>query len=278
MQMKKILIASLLLALNCYCIAQDRPTANSYDHLGKIFVYWGYNRGMYSKTDLHFSGQEYNFTLKNVMAKDRPTPLSGTYFNPTKITIPQYNFRIGYFIKPKYSISFGFDHMKYVMKQDQIVNITGKISASGSEYDKTYNDEPIILSPDFLKFEHTNGLNYLNLELRRMDKLLDARNFKIKNIDINAFSGVGAGILYPKTDVTLLNFEENDQWHLAGYGLDVVGGLNVTFFKHFFIQAEVKGGYINMPNILTTNFPNDHASQHFFFLQENVNIGVIFKL
>jgi hypothetical protein len=276
--MIRSIFASILLAYSCTAFSQSYPTITTHDQKNKIFVFWGWNRAAYTQSDIHFKGQEYDFTLKNVIAKDRQTPFTARYFNPSKITIPQYNFRIGYFFKPKYRLSFGFDHMKYVMKQDQTVQIKGHISGSNSEYDRTYNNEPIKLTGNFLKFEHTNGLNYLNIELRRLDNLLDHNKLKVKNIDINVFEGIGAGILYPKTDVTLLNFAENDQWHVAGYGMDLVAGINITFFKHFFIQGEMKGGYINMPNILTTNFPQDHASQHFFFLQGNTNFGVIFKL
>ena len=275
--MTRFILAGLLLANSFISYAQSYPAIDSHNQKGKIFVYWGWNRSAYTHSDIHFKGQEYDFTLKNVIAKDRQTPFTARYFNPTKMTIPQYNFRIGYFFKPKYSISFGFDHMKYVMKQDQTVLINGSISGSNSEYDRKYNNEPIKLTGNFLKFEHTNGLNYLNVEVRRMDNLLDRNKLKIKNIDVNIFEGVGVGILYPKTDVTLLNFDQNDQWHVAGYGMGVVAGLNITFFKHFFIQGEAKGGFINMPNILTTNFAQDHASQHFFFLQGNTNFGVIFK-
>lgn len=275
--MIRFFLASALLACSSIVYAQYSPVS-SHNQKGKVFVYWGWNRASYTQSNIHFKGQEYDFTLKSVVAKDRPTHFTARYFNPSKMTIPQYNFRIGYFISPEFSLSFGFDHMKYVMKQDQTVNITGHISGSGTEYDRVYENEPIQLAGDFLKFEHTNGLNYLNIELRRMHNLLDERKLRVKNIELNIFEGAGVGILYPKTDVTLLNFDENDQWHIAGYGMNLVGGLNVTFFKHFFIQAEMKGGYINMPDILTTNFPQDRASQHFFFFQGNTNLGVIFKL
>jgi hypothetical protein len=40
------------------------------------------------------------------------------------MTIPQTNFRIGYFINDHYSIALGVDHMKYVA-QNQVANITG---------------------------------------------------------------------------------------------------------------------------------------------------------
>ena len=276
--MKKLFLSGIIAIQASIGFSQTSQFNKTDGNKGKIFVSWGWNKSAFTRSDIHFKGNEYNFTLKDVVAKDRQTAFSLRYFNPTKITIPQYNFRIGYYINSKYSISFGFDHMKYVMKQDQTVKINGAISSSGTEYDGTYNNDPIKLTGDFLRFEHTNGLNFLNLEVRRMDNLFNNKSLKIKNIDINVIEGIGAGVLYPKSDVTLLNYAENDQWHIAGYGVDLVTGLNVTFFKHFFIQGEVKGGFINMPDILTTNFPDDRASQHFFFAQGNVNFGVIFKL
>lgn len=275
----KSLILSTIFAFQVASGYSQSTNLQAYkNNKGKIFVYWGWNQGAYSHSDIHFKGSDYNFTLKDVVAKDRQTPFTLRYLNPSKMTIPQYNFRIGYFVNSKYSISFGFDHMKYVMKQDQTVNISGHIAGSGTEYDHAYNNEPIKLTGDFLKFEHTNGLNYLNIEVRRMDNLFDSRILKTRNLDINIIEGIGAGLLYPKSDVTLLNYQRNDQWHVAGYGVDLIGGINFTFFKHFFIQGEVKGGYINLPNIITTPFAEDRASQHFFFAQANANLGFIFKL
>jgi len=276
--MRKLLLVSIFAIQAVSAYSQTYDFLKQHNHKGKVFVSWGWNQSKYSHSDIHFKGNDYNFTLKDVVAKDRQTAFTLRYLNPSKITIPQYNFRIGYYITPKYSISFGFDHMKYVMQQDQTVKIKGNIAGSGTDFDGSYNGEPIKLTDNFLKFEHTNGLNYLNLELRRMDNLFDQRTLKVKNIDINLIEGVGAGLLYPKSDVTLLNYDRNDQWHVAGYGIDLLTGLNITFFKHFFIQGELKGGYINMPDILTTNFKDDRASQHFFFAQGNVNFGIMIKL
>jgi len=276
--MKKFLLSSIIAIQATFAFSQSYDFNQAHNNKGKIFVHWGWNQSAYTRSDIHFKGDDYNFTLKDVVAKDRQTAFSLRYFNPSKITIPQYNFRIGYFFNPKYSISLGFDHMKYVMQQDQTVKINGNIAGSGTEYDGSYNNDPIKLAKNFLQFEHTNGLNYLNLEVRKMDNIFDSRQLKIKNIDISVIQGIGAGLLYPKSDVTLLSYQRNDQWHIAGYGVDLLAGLNVTFFKHFFIQGEAKGGFINLPNIITTNYAADRASQHFFFYQGNVNFGVIFKL
>lgn len=276
--MKKYLLLFFLIVTTLSSYSQTYTSESPGDNKGKVFISWGWNVSAYTNSDIHFKGNDYNFTLKSVSAKHRPTPFTLRYFNPTKMTIPQYNFRVGYFFSPKYSISFGFDHMKYVMSQDQTVKINGTIAGTGTDYDHVYNNEDIKLTDRFLKLEHTNGLNYLNLELRRMDHLLGRKNLHIKNIDISIVEGIGAGLLYPKSDVTLMNYDRNDQWHVAGYGVSLVAGLNVTFFKHFFIQGEAKGGFINMPDILTTNFKEDRASQHFFFSQANLSFGARFKL
>lgn len=255
-------------------ISQSQLAIQAEGHKGEFYFYWGWNRGAFTTSDIRFQGQAYDFTLENVVAKDRQTPFSvDRYLNPSKMTIPQYNVRIGYFINDHYNISIGTDHMKYVMQADQVVKITGHINESGTDYDGVYNGEEIVLTEDFLQFEHTDGLNYPNIELRRFDELL-----AWKNIKINLTEGLGVGILYPRTNTTLLNKERYDEFHLAGYGLAAVVGVNVSFFKHLFIQTEAKGGFINMPSIRTTLSDVDSAQQRFFFGQWNYVIGARFAV
>ena len=254
---------------------QDKYTAHN---KGKFFVSWGGNRDSYTKSDLTFKGKDYNFTLDNVTSHDKPKGWHLDYINPTKMTIPQTNFRMGYFISDHYSIALGADHMKYVVTQNQTANITGTI-AGGTPYDGVYNNTPIVLTEGFLKFEHTDGLNYVNTEFSRHDDISSL--FKIKNTDkiqVNLTEGVGAGFLYPKTNSTLLGKERHDDYNVAGYGTSLKAGLDITLFKHFYIQGELKGGYINMQNIRTTNSSEDSASQDFFFFQRIISFGAKFKI
>lgn len=251
--------------------AQNQPvqTQEKKTHKGRFFLSYGWNRAWYTKSDIHMTGIGYNITLYDVVAKDRPEHFKiETYFNPAKLSIPQYNFRFGYHFNSHYSLSFGFDHMKYVMVQYQTVSVSGHIDRSNTKYDGVYHRTRMPVDDDFLRFEHTNGLNYLNLEVRRMDLFHDHRLFKL-----NLITGAGAGILYPKTDVTFLSNDENDQWHLAGYGVSAVTGVNVEFSRYFYIQPEFKGGFIHMPDIRTTHSDTDKASQHFLFYQVNVTLG-----
>ena len=163
------------------------------------------------------------------------------------------------------------------MKNDQTVKIDGNINLGG-EFDANYNNDDIVLVEDFLKFEHTDGLNYVNVEVSRYDNLDNWLKFKVKNIDINLTEGVGVGVLYPKTNTTLLGKERYDEFHVSGYGVSAHAGLNITFFKHFFIQSNLKVGYINMGDIRTTGSKSDSASQHFTFLENMYVFGARFGL
>jgi len=137
----------------------------------------------------------------------------------------------------------------------------------------------VLLTEEFLTYEHTDGLNYVNTEFSRHDDI--SAIFKIGNTDkfqINVTEGVGFGLLYPKTNTTLLGKERHDDFHVSGFGTSLKAGLNITFFKHFYIQGELKGGYINMQDIRTTQSTEDKASQDFFFLQRIIAVGGIFKI
>jgi hypothetical protein len=254
---------------------QDKYTSHN---KGKFFVSWGGNRESYTKSDVNFRGKDYNFTVENMVAHDKPKGWHVDYINPVRMTIPQTNFRMGYFINDHYSIALGVDHMKYVMTQNQTANVTGSIDAS-TPFDGVYNNTPTVMTENFLMYEHTDGLNYINTEFSRHDDISSV--FKIRNTDkiqINLTEGVGVGLLYPKTNTTLLGKERHDDFHVSGYGTSLKAGLNVTFFKHFYIQGELKGGYINMQDIRTTQSTEDRASQDFFFFQRLIAFGGIFKI
>lgn len=239
---------------------------------GTMFVYWGWNRAGFSKSDIRFKGNGYDFTLQNVTAKDRPSELSMAYIDPTRLSIPQFNFRLAYFIKDNLAVVIAQDHMKYVMDQNQTVNIDGRIS------DPTYagmvqNGQVNLSDEQFLTFEHTDGLNYINLGLEKYKNVLSKKDFNM----FWAYGG-GIGALMPKSNVKLFGNERSDRYHLAGFGLDARTSINAVFWNHWMARVEGKFGYINMPDIKTTlNNKPDKASQDFVFYQVNFGIGYVFN-
>ena len=279
--MKKLAIITVFFLSLFNSFAQDlAPAKEKYTthNKGKFFVSWGGNRDSFTKSNVRFTGTNYDFTIFDTKAQDKPKGWHIDYINPGRMTIPQTNFRMGYFINDHYSIAIGLDHMKYVLTQDQTATISGHID-SPLPFAKIYDNTPTVITESFLKYEHTDGLNYINTEFSRHDDISSL--FKIENTDkiqINLTEGVGVGLLYPKTNTTLLGKPRHDDFHVSGYGTSVKAGLNITVFKHFYVQGELKGGYINMPDIRTTQSPDDRASQHFFFFQRIIAFGGIFRI
>lgn len=277
----KLLIATtLLVAFGVVKAQEETLSTERKSNKGKLYAFWGWNEGWYTESDIRFTGENYDFTLRDVKAHDKQTDFDfDTYFNPSTVTIPQTNFRIGYFISDKYDISIGVDHMKYVMASIQTVKIEGTIN-DGSEFSNIYTNDDFLITKKFLQFEHTDGLNYLNAEITRNDDVMELIKWKVNpnKIQINTLLGFGAGALMPKSNVTLWNKSRNDEFHFAGYGFAGKVGLNATFFKYFFIRAEFKGGFIDLPDIRTSSDTSDKAEQHFFFMELVTAFGFVYPL
>lgn len=265
---KKILAAAIAGLLIPALLAGQTRTETAYKK-GTFYAFWGWNRAAYSNSDIHFKGNDYDFTLYRVKAHDRPTPFSyHNYFQIDRITIPpQTNFKIGYFFKDNMAINIGVDHMKYVMDQNQTADISGSVRP-GFE-NKVNPDGSVRLTEDFLMFEHTDGLNYINAEFEYY------RNFyKYKNLKINGMIGGGLGFLLPKTNATLMGGNErHDDFHISGFGLDAKAAADILLWDLFFLRCEGKEGYINMPSIRTTQSSSDKASQHFWFAEIDFLFG-----
>lgn len=287
-----LLTASLVLSITATTFSQDlnKPATDSNPverytahNKGKFFAHMGGNRAYYTTSDIHLEGDGYHFTVENAQSHDVPKGWHIDYITPGKLTSSQTNWKIGYFVHDKFNVSIGIDHMKYVMTQNQTAMVNGSInlpnSEAGSVHNGVYNNRPVDLTDGtFLKFEHTNGLNYVFTEGAYYTDISSL--FGIQNTDIfqlNLTEGLGIGMLVPRTDATVLQKQRYDEFHIAGYGFSADLGLNFTFFKHFYMQTEIKGGYINMTDVKTTS-SHDHAQHHFWYGQTIISFGGIFRL
>jgi hypothetical protein len=243
---------------------------------GTVYVYWGYNQSQYSKSDIHVWGSGYDFTLYDVVAHDRPTKELSTYFDLSQLTVPQFVLRGGFYITDKIHISGGYDHMKYVVKQYQPVKIKGYIepAVSGTYYGN-YNFSDITIQPDFFRFEHTNGLNYLSLEADWQEHLLKKANGKLR---LNIMAGLGLAAIYPRSEAIFFEKKGADIFHTSGYGINLHTALKLDIGKYFFLRTGIKGGFINMPDVLTYDLPNHGASHSFWFLQEYTCFGLQYNI
>jgi len=234
---------------------------------------WGWNNESYSKSDIHFKGIDHQFTLHDVHATDTqktltPQTLFNTYLNPGKITIPQTTARIAYQLNSETSLALNLDHMKYVVSDAQTV------SASGQYLQKTYSSSGHqYLSPTFMHYEHTDGLNVVTLEYEKKYPIHQL----IGHLNGHFFALVGAGIVIPKSNVTMtmLGQVRNDKFHLSGTNLDVAVGLEIDFSKDYFARTSYKVGRVNLSDVVTSA-RQDKASQKIHYQEASLTFGLRF--
>jgi len=259
---------------------------------GKFYINWGYNRAWYHTSDIHFTGQGHDFVLYNVVAKDRPSKFSSDYVSLKYWSTPQFNFRFGYYISDKYSISAGWDHMKYVATDSQMVRMYGYLDPTkvsdplmktnmqnlNTKYapDGLYNNIEVQMTPgDFIHYEHTDGLNYASVDLERHDVLWQPS--KQGKFGISLLTAIGAGAIVPRTDSHLFGSGRNHYWNIAGWGTSARAGLQINFTKVIYLESDFKIGYLEMINVHTSNHYNiDKAQQHIVFYETLAQLGFRF--
>ena len=239
---------------------------------GSVFFYWGYNRSIFSKSNLHFAGPNYDFTLYDITASDRPTKPGLVYLYPPTATVPQYNFRLGYFINDRLSVSGGLDHMKYVVHQNQEVRISGVITSDAStKYAGTYLNDTIALSPDFLQFEHSDGFNLVSLDF---EYLLPISSFWKDRFSLLWNTGFGGIWIVTKTAVKVMGDGLDNDFHVAGYTMAAKTGPRLEYKNRWFLLAEVKGGYASLPSVHIKNAAPEIGDHNLSYLEFYMAVGV----
>jgi hypothetical protein len=261
-----------LIAFTLLFVFITDASADVLDRKGKWSFFYGYNRASYSNSDYHLKGNNYDFTLKNVVAHDGQSDLGvSPYLLPWDWSVPQNNIRFGYFITDNFSVSFGNDHMKYIMDNAQTVDFEGTI-ATGEGFDRSGKGTQK-LDNNFLRFEHTDGLNFVSIEFEHFIPLWVGSK---KSQALSVYWGPGIALLYPRTNSNLFGRGRNDKFHLAGSGYSLKVGLEFNITERYFTRLVVKHGHINMPDVRTTSDASDKLSQEFSFKETYLVFGVNF--
>lgn len=227
-------------------------------HFSGMYLQWGYNRDIYTKSDLHFSnGAAYDFTIHDAVAHDQPD-FTGFFDAPLDITIPQNSFRIGVYLNRRntWAVELNFDHAKYVVYDDQTLRLSGQIG--GVPIDKD-----TLIRRNFVHLEHTNGANFYHINFVRQQYLIEGKNFGRLSYLLKA----GAGLVVPRSDVTTFGKRLDNEYHVAGYIISVEAGMRFYPLRNFFLELNAKAGFANYLNALSVEGGRVH---HNFWYGEAV--------
>lgn len=260
---KHILCATALLAMACVpALAQSPDGAQkspsevmdrALQTENNWYFSWGYSRQQYQPSDIHVSqpGLGNDFTVHQAAASDFPTSTSDTLksFTELDFTNPQENVRIGKFMNPEktFAIEFSLDHSKYNVDYNQTVPVSGTINNAPAGPNMT-------VTPQQFNYALHNGLNHLMLNAVWLKHLAGPEQ---KPGDLQLISRVGAGILLPHADNTILGrdnqvgpknenvccFSKGDWWQINGWTTGVELGFRYTVYKTIFLELTSKWAY-----------------------------------
>lgn len=269
-----MLCSSAILAQKLY----KRPKPKNSFAQGTLDFSWGYNRSAYTNSNIRFVGNLYDFRLQGVSAHDQQRPFSWKYFSPTRLTVPQYNVRIGYNFKDFWNVSFGFDHMRYVIEDGQSVRVSGNIPAGVDPlWSGNFNDgQERAINKEHFQYQNTDGLNYVRLQVSR--NLAPFPKFRNGNFTINWMYGASTGALVSFTDFTFEGYRTERVSSISGYGLSLHTGLRFIFYKHFFLQGNFAGGFMHQVRAKTRPALGNYASHAFLYGATEGLFGFLFYI
>jgi len=274
--MKKALCLFGILFLYLGITAQVPEVLN---RVNQFYVTWGYNRAYYNRSDIHFKGEGFDFVLKDARAEDMPESFrTDVYFNPTQFTVPQFNFRLGYYFKNNTAVSLGWDHMKYHLVPTQMVKIDGFIDPEKfdlPEYTGVFNNEMILYKGSFMDYHHSDGFNFIRLAIEKRMPFWNSYSQR----QIIAMNGsVSVGAIMPWTDFTFFGEHYRNKPHFAGYGASLCIAFRYEFLKYFFLQIGAQAGWSNLKDILLQDHLDSRASQKITFVERSWALGGYFPI
>jgi hypothetical protein len=227
---------------------------------GVFYFALGSHRILYTPSTIHVirtSDSYFDFKIIKVKGRDE----GGLRFDEA----PQFSYTIGYYFKnAKLGIEYQYDHIKYFIRQNQVVPVKGSI---GNEQ----LDQDTLINPDFFQLEHSDGGNYAMVNLVKWVPLTSST----KKISLNLMLKGGMGLVNPKTNSTILGKHRDDQYHISGYVVGVESGLRLLIGKYFFATGSFKGAWANYNHFLIWN---GYGKQQWFSGQVNYLFGCQFPL
>jgi hypothetical protein len=253
----------LLGSVTSYSQSIDIPHKKRKVH-GTFYVTWGYHRDKYTQSDIHFKDNQtgnYDFTLYDAKASDRLDIYEDFIHEP--ITVPQYVLYGGYFFgnKGDWGIEIGWDHLKYIMNDNQTVHIKGTINGQ-------YYDQDTLLTSSFVHYEHTNGNNYLMANVIKKYTLFKSPKEVHR---LSAIGKLGAGALVPKTYSSVMGKVNDGPFRPSGIVFGAAAALRYDLLKYFFIEHSVKGAFVDYTAVKL--YGEGRAKQNFFSVQYIFSFG-----
>ena len=261
--MLRNLILAMLVCVNCFGSTADSMRHGNRKHT--MYFSWGYNGEWYTRSNVyvHQPSLGNNYKLNSVDAHDHKG-WDDANFLSQPISIPQYNYRLGYVIDEKRGIGveINFDHTKYIISEPQGVHITGKLSDGNIDTTVTWIDK------NGFYYYLNNGANFLLFNITKRWQRFSNKKGTLY-IDLTGKAGIGP--LIPHVQNAFFGKDNDPHFQLGGWNIGTEGDVKVTFFHRVYLEYGVKGDYARYSGL---KIYEGTAHQAFGTLEMILSLGV----
>ncbi len=251
----------IFISLSVCSVFAKAQTTNPFT--SRMYFSWGYNKDWFSSSTIKVSQPSLgnNYEFKNISGNDH---IGWDKLFQHELTIPQYNYRFGFFLKkhPGWGFEFNFDHTKYQMTPGQYAHITGTIGGR-----KVDTNMVIVDSVNFWKLN--NGANFFCFNVMKRFYICGTKNGKIKLFNIYK---LGIGPVIPHPENTLMGHQNKPGFQFGGLDAGLEAAYRLELGKYLFIDLSQKVDYANYWGL---HVYEGTARQSFFTYEVICTLGIM---
>ncbi len=265
--LKQFFMAAALCALGLHggVAAAQETTAPKPVKKHSIWASWGYNKEWYTRSNVKVRQESLgnDYTFHSVRANDHPGWDETSVFKQA-LTIPQYNYRLGYMIDEArgIGIELNFDHTKYVIDHGQNIHMTGQ-----------FNGRPIDSTIDYSRengfyYYLNNGANFFLINFVKRWTFADLFRSRLR---IDALGKAGIGPVVPHVENSFFGRENKPHFQLGGWNAGLEGDIKLSFFRYVYLEYGAKLDYARYSNL---KIAEGTARQAFGTFEMILSLGV----
>lgn len=256
----------ILLPASNSLFAQANPEKTKRKHL--FYFSWGYNQESYTNSKVHVkqSGLGNDYTFHDVKSEDHKG--WDHDFLKQELTIPQYNYRIGYMLDEDrgIGIELNFDHTKHIITSDQNLKMTGQFGG------KTVDTNIFFSSSNGFHYYLNNGANFFLFNFVKRFKRYELFDGKLR---IDGLAKAGIGPVVPHVDNSLFGQQNDPKFQFGGWNVGVEGDVKVSFFKYVYLEYGLKLDYARYSNL---SVYEGTAKEAFGTFEQILSLGLQFPI
>lgn len=237
----------------------------------ELYFSWGYNKEWYTNSNVSVNQPSLGnaFTFKNVVGVNHPG--WDEQFFTKALSIPQYNYRLGYMIDRDkgWGVEINFDHTKWLFEDNQMVHIVGKVN--GNPYDGHVLFSDSTHGTDSSSYHYlNNGANFLLFNVVKRWRFWENRK---GTLIVDGLGKFGVGPVIPHVQIKYFNQPENDpHFQVGGWNVGLEADLKVTFLHYIFLEYGNKLDYARYTNL---KIYQGTVKQAFGTYEMILNLGIV---